>query len=72
VLHTIAPQAFIAPEMLHTEGRCPECGTQRLMRDGVVGLLHYRHDNEIKQSLIWVCTPLCILGFENSQFMGKA
>lgn len=72
MLHSIAPQTFIAPDMLHTEGRCPECGTVREMKDGAIGLLHYRAQDEIKQTLIWTCSPLCILGFEHSSFMGRA
>ncbi len=72
MLHSIEPGAFIAPDMLPTMARCPHCGTECALSDGVVGLLHYRFENELRYSLVWVCQPLCILGFEHSQFMGRA
>ena len=72
MLHSIEPGAFIPPELLPTTARCPCCGTESAMSDGVVGLLHYAVKDEVKYSLVWVCRPICILGFEHSQFMGRA
>lgn len=73
MLHSISPAAFIAPEILHTEGTCPNCTTQKLICEGVVGNLHYyrKTDNAIVQALVWVCSPMCILAFEAKQYMGR-
>jgi hypothetical protein len=72
VLHSIEPKAFLASDLLRTTAQCPQCGTKCAVSDGVVGLLHYRLEDELKYSLVWVCRPVCILAFEDSQCMGRA
>lgn len=72
MLHSIEPRAFLASDQLRTFARCPHCGTECAVSDGAVGLLHYRLEDELKYSLVWVCQPLCILAFEHSGFMGRA
>ena len=72
MLQSLEPRAFIAPHLLRTIAQCPHCGTERTISDGVVALLHYSVEEELKYSLVWVCHPLCILGFEHSRFMGQA
>jgi len=72
MLHSIEPSVFLASDLLSTTAQCPHCGTKCAVSDGVVGLLHYRLEDELKYSLVWVCQPACLLAFEHSQFMGRA
>lgn len=72
VLHSIEPGTFLASDLLGTIAQCPHCGTKCAVSDGVMGLLHYRLEEELKYSLVWVCRSACLLAFEHSQFMGRA
>lgn len=70
MLHTISPLAYLSPAHLHDQGKCPECGQRKQLQEGVVGFLHYQDNGGIAHALVWVCSPLCILNFENSRYMG--
>lgn len=72
MLHTTAPADYIPAERLAEPCRCPECNAPTILAVGVLHLGHYAVNGEVREGLIWTCSDLCFLKFENSRFMGKA
>jgi hypothetical protein len=74
MLHCSKPSDFGLPsEVLAKNADCPECGTSVPFG---AGRLHIGHYFDPKQQLcagiVWTCSDLCYLSFENPQFMGRA
>jgi hypothetical protein len=72
MLHTSAPANYIAAEKLAEPAICPECQASTILAIGRIHLGHYTANGELKEGLVWTCSDLCYLAFENSQFMGRA
>ena len=82
MLDALNPAHFVDPKVLENEFQCSECGCVKKMKEGVTCILHVTapkgSDPEAvdpqgnRLQVVWLCSPTCILGFENIFYMGKA